>query len=429
MQCRIKAIIMYEVTDCFEFLKTHPSEYGGNANNPLHTKLKIQNKNKNKKAYVDKGAKKFGIALDTFLASAYYIGYRYTPLALPLEGFVILCLLCNGYDVTVHRDLNDLYTAIYSFLVDPLRFDHNYKLKPYKINENLYIFWSPYAAFKIMQTLPRPIATPKLTAIKNVINDENYSTYINYINELKNTILNLNNLPFINNIGTAKDKLSKIKDSTVQITGVTCVGKTTFINNNDKYKIKPCVAFKNRDTCTLQALLYGYIDWLIAKNTKNYICDRTCYDNLIWRLILRILEYYYQHLQLPSAEYIIDMINEIPYTTFKHIEEANIIIVLEENTLQNKIKMALRNDGSDFLRSKITHYITAQNIVYGLFAALTNSVCISQNNWEVLSNYISNTYDSEKVDDIIDLKSNTLHVELINDANMYKNVKQLKIFK
>lgn len=164
---------------------------------------------------------------------------------------------------------------------------------------------------------------------------------------------------------------NKMKQSIMApfINGTACVGKTTFIRNVDRFPLKPKIygagAFRGKDLSIIKANAYtcSYYNLAINNSNKDVIIDRCPLNNLIWRIIMALLDE-----KIRNEFTLAKALNSIPRKFYESMRNFPIIYVINSNVDEVYKKMRLRASGGDLFRADIEGYVECQNIVYSAFA-------------------------------------------------------------
>jgi len=190
------------------------------------------------------------------------------------------------------------------------------------------------------------------------------------------------------------DRQSFIEDTApvaVGVNGTACVGKTTILNmaleKIQKYldpqaqilKAGKFGGFKGKDREQTAAMQYQAITFAVMGDQYTSIADRDMFNNFIWRIIMA-----HQCTRTCTAEKIVDnVLNKVSSNMIEVMSKQPIMIILDFNIVQNRMRMYKRANGGDRTRCFIQYYTPAQNAVYGLFAYLckwpTFHRCFSEN--------------------------------------------------
>lgn len=230
------------------------------------------------------------------------------------------------------------------------------------------------------------------------------------------------------------------------VNGTACVGKTTILNealdrvrrkiDKDASILKSGIygAFEGKDNSQLKAMLLQLN--MICMSLEHYtsIMDRCPMNNMMWRIILSLMN---ERADLVGE--VVRQFNTLTIEQIKNYSKFPIIIIVESDVLANRSRMRRRDEGTDYMRSKIENYVKAQNIVYGLFAYLCK--------WPLI-NRSSSSFEPETLIRLIykKIESNVsrmngllpnqppepykVHCEMFDDDNInYTYAKNLKIFK
>lgn len=344
--------------------------------------------------------------------------YRVTPRIVPLEDVKFLrradVIYENvefpnftpkiEYDVfSLDSDLLSTFlylTVKFQFLHEPVYADrpellpsHNYIFKMLheefttpKWQLDVYYYgefsipWNPYIVTflkhlkrKVLCGIDKPEADVNLEV-------EKYSIFTYYPN-LRLVAKDLFNFKFSSLESINLLRLSECNYESLVLTGTACVGKTSLQRKLEEATKVPVFkhtifgGFKHKDDSQINALMYQVAGFSnLAKNL--YISDRGPLDNLIWRIIMHLVGIYDEEKLIDEFMKIMGQMNHF---VFNSLSNRPWIVILETDELQNKHRMIMRNEGGDYYRAFLPHYVRLQNMVYGVIGLLCGSSIITNN--------------------------------------------------
>lgn len=191
--------------------------------------------------------------------------------------------------------------------------------------------------------------------------------------------------------------LNHTKFTAVKINGTACAGKTTILNNTladiqttidcnaEILKIGSMGGFAGKDYNQVLAMEYQYVAIGMADKFYTSVCDRCPFNNMIWRIILSMMDTTQDMVSVFMKE-----LADISPLMIKLMSNEPIIVIIATDVQTNRDIMARRNNGGDVYRSRIENYTKAQNIVYGVLAKLCNWILVdtSSNNFREKQNKI-----------------------------------------
>lgn len=168
----------------------------------------------------------------------------------------------------------------------------------------------------------------------------------------------------------------------ISITGTACVGKTSILNdalaivqsfdpNAKIYKSGRLGGFSDKDFEQIRALSYQYTMISVKETYFTSILDRSPLDNIFWRFILPLM-----NTQKSMVDEFIEILPLMTHFDMKCLEREPIIYIIDSDVEKVRDRMRKRLTGTDAVRAMIENYVPAQNMVYGVFAKLTNSIII-----------------------------------------------------
>lgn len=260
-----------------------------------------------------------------------------------------------------------------------------YYINVYQIN---FTFpWSKYIIPAIAREKTRQISLYKNTPvpIKDSIIQHNFYNFFDkaYVKDLASSLFLLNARTGVEKI---KYKFSQENNNVFinntlnvapMINGTACAGKTTLLTKamleiNNKIdpnarvlKVAKLGGFEGKDKNQLLAMEYQSVAAELASVYYTSILDRCKYNNMIWRIILTLMDS-----SEDSVQKFVDILEHFSSLMINLMSKQPIIIFLDSNVLANRKCMSTRNEGGDSYRCFLQNYAPAQNMVYGVLAAL-----------------------------------------------------------
>lgn len=230
------------------------------------------------------------------------------------------------------------------------------------------------------------------------------------------------------------------------ITGTACVGKTTLLEKLKEFYPHLQVfsrgklgGFSRKNGCpaTISAM-----DTVLEHFLRLDGClgDRGAIDNLVWRLIMSEIE------GSDSVEVVKKITSRLELLLNDAVICAfashKVVVIIDQDSKQNLLRMIQRNKANDFQRSRIQTYSFLQSFVYYLVAKIFNwhliftpyneknefSPEFYKNHISEISNYFGNL---EKISKPINILTKTSNVPFCNniELNNMENAKNLGIYK
>lgn len=250
------------------------------------------------------------------------------------------------------------------------------------------------------------------------------------------------------NLETCQTKWIKNKlNNAPMVNGTACVGKTSLMlktldavhkhidENAMILKIGSYGSFMGKDENQILAMGTQITMKYLTENFYTSISDRCIFNNLIWRIILAMMnpnddikKIAYDHLQL-LTHVMIDAMSKEP-----------IVVILDSDCVANRARMMRRATGADCARSCIENYVVAQNMIYGTLGVLCNWLIIDvavegfevyEKLSEILVEKINRNVTKRGMPTIKPYESFTQQVDNIpkDDDTTYEAAKKLAIMK
>uniref|UniRef100_A0AAU8GD11 Uncharacterized protein n=1 Tax=Faxonius propinquus nudivirus TaxID=3139431 RepID=A0AAU8GD11_9VIRU len=269
-----------------------------------------------------------------------------------------------------------------------------------------------------------------------------YSELIN----IGNSIINNTNIVYSSN-ARAFEKWKYTNMRAPMLNGTACTGKSSILEktlrqiqmhydaNATILKTGKMGSYQGKDKNQILSLSYQYMTTFATTTYYTSISDRCIFNNLIWRIILLLMD---------SNENIVEkavklIIENISIQMVSAMTYEPIIILIDLDAVKNREKMKARNKGGDYFRCKIPNYVHAQNLVYGLFAYLGEWVVFNTNaNFdfynkvqELLINKIEYNIkaNNNTLPPIFDIYDGKFQNKLLDETTTYISAKKLNIFK
>lgn len=288
--------------------------------------------------------------------------------------------LVRHLDSKNERNLSNRLIAIYRNMVNS-----NSKFKSIFVWGDIRMPWSLsiQSAWNYELYLKNKQQSPPVNETK-----ENLYDVFNYVDlyAIASNIYNGNTSALVStNILECYPKFGETLPYASMVNGTACVGKTTLLNqaisiinatidpNATVLKLGSYGGFRGKDIDQVLAMSAQTTALDLVQFNYTSIMDRCITNNLIWRIIMRAIEF-----DEPEKfiSVILMHITALSKSYFHYRSKYPVIIIIDTDVNANRERMFMRNEGQDIYRSKILNYVCLQNIVYGLFAKLCNWVIV-----------------------------------------------------
>lgn len=336
-------------------------------------------------------------------------------------------------EYTDKPELLPTHNYIFKTLHEEFKQKKNWDLDVY-VYDDISILWNPYmvAFLKVLKhKVIIGLETLELDVECELVQYDIFEYYPN-LREIATNLINFR-FDLIKDVNILK--LHQCVHESLVLTGTACVGKTYLQRSLQKeckiqsFKHTLLGGFKNKDDSQINALLYQISGFANLSNAL-YVSDRGPLDNFIWRIIMHLIG-------IHDIDKIIDefmkIMSQINHFVFSGLNKKPWVFILENNEQENRKRMLNRNEGGDYFRAYLPHYVKLQNMVYGTIGILCGSTVVTNNYISeikpALSSYLNEAKRHLQIGDLIKYEFKRPNTMKNFDSENYKRAKALNVFK